>query len=235
MRGHRHRRPAQGPRPLPGDAAARAARHGRRSPGTARPTARRSTTSTSSTAATGSSWRCRTGASPTASSARGSSRRPRPRSPTASATTAWSSPPATRCTRAAQRIVVFARLEQAEARGPARRIMEFPELKRGGHPIIHPASDDDLSHMTVLELRYASRHRVVRVPGSTRSRFGRDVHGDRVNSTPMTDSRMSKMEEIRDAPRARRLHRGRREGRRRHRRAAAGGPVGPGRRQVARR
>ena len=75
--------------------------------------------------------------------------------------------------------------------------MEFPELKQGGHPIIHPVSDDDLSHMTVLELRYASRHRVVRVPGSTRSRFGRDVHGDRVITTPMTDSRMSKMEEIR--------------------------------------
>jgi len=75
--------------------------------------------------------------------------------------------------------------------------VEFPELKRGGHPIIHPVSDDDLSHMTVLELRYASRHRVVRVPGSTRSRFGRDVHGDRVMTTPMTDSRMSKMEEIR--------------------------------------
>ena len=50
--------------------------------------------------------------------------------------------------------------------------------------------------MTVLELRYASRHRVVRVPGSTRSRFGRDVHGDRVMTTPMTDSRKSKMEEI---------------------------------------
>ena len=75
--------------------------------------------------------------------------------------------------------------------------MEFPELKPGAHPIIHPVSDDDLSHMTVLELRYASRHRVVRVPGSTRSRFGRDVHGDRVMTTPMTDSRMSKMEEIR--------------------------------------
>ena len=75
--------------------------------------------------------------------------------------------------------------------------MEFPELKPGGHPIIHPVSDDDLSHMTVLELRYASRHRVVRVPGSTRSRFGRDVHGDRVMTTPMTDSRMSKMQEIR--------------------------------------
>ena len=75
--------------------------------------------------------------------------------------------------------------------------MEFPELKRGAHPIIHPASGDDLSHMTVLELRYASRHRVVHVPGSTRSRFGRDVHGDRVNNIPMTDSRMSKMEEIR--------------------------------------
>ena len=74
--------------------------------------------------------------------------------------------------------------------------MEFPELKRGGHPIIHLASDDDLSHMTVLELRYASRHRVVRVPGSTRSRFGRDVHGDRVTTTPMTDSRMSKMQEL---------------------------------------
>ena len=52
--------------------------------------------------------------------------------------------------------------------------------------------------MTVLELRYASRHRVVHVPGSTRSRFGRDVHGDRVTTTPMTDSRMSKMEEIRE-------------------------------------
>ena len=75
--------------------------------------------------------------------------------------------------------------------------MEFPELKRGGHPIIHPASDDDLSHMTVLELRYASRNRVSPRPASTRSRFGRDVHGDRVNHTPMTDSRMSKMEEIR--------------------------------------
>ncbi len=76
--------------------------------------------------------------------------------------------------------------------------MEFPELKRGGHPIIHPASGDDLSHMTVLELRYASRHRVVRVPGSTRSRFGRDVHDDRVSTIPMTDSRTTKMEEIRE-------------------------------------
>ena len=76
--------------------------------------------------------------------------------------------------------------------------MEFPELKRGGHPIIHPASGDDLSHMTVLELRYASRHRVVRVPGSTGSRFGRDVQGDRVSSPPMTDSRMIRMQELRD-------------------------------------
>jgi anti-sigma28 factor (negative regulator of flagellin synthesis) len=75
--------------------------------------------------------------------------------------------------------------------------VEFPELKPGAHPIIYPASDDDLSHMTVLELRYASRHRVLRVPGSTRSRFGRDVQGDRVTTTPMTDSRTSKMEEIR--------------------------------------
>jgi hypothetical protein len=75
--------------------------------------------------------------------------------------------------------------------------MEFPELKRGAHPIIHLASPDDLSHMTVLELRYASRHRVVRVPGSTRSRFGRDVRGDRVINPPMTDSRMSKMEDLR--------------------------------------
>ena len=75
--------------------------------------------------------------------------------------------------------------------------MEFHGLKPGAHPIIHTASDDDLSHMTVLELRYASRHRVLRVPGSTRSRFGRDVHGDRVTTTPMTDSRTSKMEEIR--------------------------------------
>jgi len=73
--------------------------------------------------------------------------------------------------------------------------VEFPELKRGGHPIIHPVSDDDLSHMTVLELRYASRHRVARA--STRSRFGRDVRGDRVITSPMTDSRMTKMEEIR--------------------------------------
>jgi hypothetical protein len=75
--------------------------------------------------------------------------------------------------------------------------MEFPELKQGVHPIIHPARGDDLSHMTVLELRYASRHRVVRVPGSTRSRFGRDVRGDRVINPPMTDSRMSKMEDLR--------------------------------------
>jgi anti-sigma-28 factor FlgM len=75
--------------------------------------------------------------------------------------------------------------------------MEFPELKRGGHPIIHLASQDDVSHMTVLELRYASRNRVVRVPGSTRSRFGRDVRGDRVINPPMTDSRMSKMEDLR--------------------------------------
>jgi anti-sigma28 factor (negative regulator of flagellin synthesis) len=52
--------------------------------------------------------------------------------------------------------------------------------------------------MTVLELRYASRHRVVHVPGSTRSRFGRDVHGDRVTTIPMTDSRMSKMKELRE-------------------------------------
>ena len=75
--------------------------------------------------------------------------------------------------------------------------MEFPELKPGAHPIIHLASEDDVSHMTVLELRYASRHRVVRVPGSTRSRFGRDVRGDRVINPPMTDSRMSKMEDLR--------------------------------------
>jgi hypothetical protein len=51
--------------------------------------------------------------------------------------------------------------------------------------------------MTVLELRYASRHRVVHVPGSTGSRFGRDVHGDRVTTSPMTESRETKMEEIR--------------------------------------
>jgi hypothetical protein len=75
--------------------------------------------------------------------------------------------------------------------------MEFPVFKRGAHPIIHLASPDDLSHMTVLELRYASRHRVVRVPGSTRSRFGRDVRGDRVINPPMTDSRMSKMDDLR--------------------------------------
>jgi len=52
--------------------------------------------------------------------------------------------------------------------------------------------------MTVLELRYASRHRVVRVPGSTGSRFGRDVQGDRVTTLPMTDSRMTKMQELRE-------------------------------------
>ena len=75
--------------------------------------------------------------------------------------------------------------------------MELPVLKRGAHPIIHPARTDDLSHMTVLELRYASRHRAFSGPGSTRSRFGRDVHGDRVMTSPMTDSRTSKMEEIR--------------------------------------
>ena len=74
--------------------------------------------------------------------------------------------------------------------------MKLPERKQGVDPIIHPASDDDLSHMTVLELRYASRHRASG-PVSTRSRFGRDVHGDRVSTTPMTDSRTSKMEEIR--------------------------------------
>jgi len=51
--------------------------------------------------------------------------------------------------------------------------------------------------MTVLELRYASRHRVVRVPGSTRSRFGRDVQGDRVTTNLMTDPPTSKVEEIR--------------------------------------
>ena len=78
---------------------------------------------------------------------------------------------------------------------PPERRSGFPYFKPGAHPIIHPASDDDLSHMTVLELRYASRHRVS--PVSTRSRFGRDVHGDRVTTSPMTDSRMSKMEEIR--------------------------------------
>jgi hypothetical protein len=51
--------------------------------------------------------------------------------------------------------------------------------------------------MTVLELRYASRHRVSPRPVSTRSRFGRDVRGDRVINPPMTDSRMSKMEDLR--------------------------------------
>ena len=50
--------------------------------------------------------------------------------------------------------------------------------------------------MTVLELRYASRHRAGG-PGSTRSRYGRDVHGDRVMTSPMTDSRTDKVEEIR--------------------------------------
>ncbi len=80
-------------------------------------------------------------------------------------------------------------------RQPPERRSGFPELEPGAHPIIHPASDDDLPHMTVLELRYASRHRVSPVP--TRSRFGRDVHGDRVITTPMTDSRMTKMEELR--------------------------------------
>ena len=91
---------------------------------------------------------------------------------------------------AAQRIVVFARLEQR--RGPRAEPPDswsFPNSVRVRHPIIHPASDDDLSHMTVLALRYASRHRVARVPGSTRSRFGRDVRGDRVITMPMTDSR----------------------------------------------
>ena len=77
-------------------------------------------------------------------------------------------------------------------------MVRFSALKQGAHPIIDPVSRDDLSHMTVLELRYASRHRVVRVPGSTRSRLGRDVHGDRMNTIPMTDSRTSKMEEIRE-------------------------------------
>jgi anti-sigma28 factor (negative regulator of flagellin synthesis) len=52
--------------------------------------------------------------------------------------------------------------------------------------------------MTVLELRYASRHRVMRVPGSTRSRFGRDVHGDRVNIDPTTDSGKGKVEDLRE-------------------------------------
>ena len=75
--------------------------------------------------------------------------------------------------------------------------MEFLWFKRGAHPIIHPASDDDVSHMTVLELRYASRNRVSPLPASTRRRFGQDVHGDRVNTPPMTDSRMTKMESIR--------------------------------------
>ena len=75
--------------------------------------------------------------------------------------------------------------------------MEFPELKRGAHPIIHSVSPDDLFHMTVLELRYASRNRVSPRPASTRRRFGQDVHGDRVITPPMTDSRMTKMEEIR--------------------------------------
>ena len=50
--------------------------------------------------------------------------------------------------------------------------------------------------MTVLELRYASRHRAGG-PGSTRSRFGRDVHGDRVMTSPMTGSRTNRVEEIR--------------------------------------
>ena len=80
-------------------------------------------------------------------------------------------------------------------RRPPEPLSGYPDSKRGGHPIIHPVSEDDVSHMTVLELRYASRRRVA--PVSTRSRFGRDVRGDRVNTTPMTDSRMSKMEEIR--------------------------------------
>ena len=75
--------------------------------------------------------------------------------------------------------------------------MEFPERKRGAHPIIHPVSPDDLFHMTVLELRYASRNRVSPRPASTRRRFGQDVRGDRVITPPMTDSRMTKMEEIR--------------------------------------
>ena len=75
--------------------------------------------------------------------------------------------------------------------------MESPEFKRGAYPIIHPASADDVSHMTVLELRYASRHRVSPRPASTRRRFGPDVHGDRVITPPMTDSRMTKVEEIR--------------------------------------
>ena len=51
-RGHGRRRSAQGPGPLSGHAAARPARDGRRSPGTARPTARRSARSTRSSPAT---------------------------------------------------------------------------------------------------------------------------------------------------------------------------------------
>ena len=51
-RGHGRGRSAQGPGPLSGHAAARPARHGRRSPGTARPTARRFARSTRSSPAT---------------------------------------------------------------------------------------------------------------------------------------------------------------------------------------
>ena len=73
---------------------------------------------------------------------------------------------------AAKRIVVFARLVRAEAAGQPQRD------DRVTTPSIDSASDDDLTHMTVLDSRYASRDRMTGPARDDGSRFGRDVRSD---------------------------------------------------------
>ena len=150
-RRHGRRRPAQGARPLPLDAAAGRARHGRGSPATARPTARPSASSTGWTAATGSSSRCPTGRF------RYRVERTRIVPPTAVWVTdrvGYDRLVLSACHplySAAKRIVVFARLERATAARTCRR------ADSGHHPIGPPRDADDGLSMTVLELHHPHR------------------------------------------------------------------------------
>ena len=112
--GHRRRRAARWPGALPAARRCRARAARSRSPGIGPRTARRSATWTSSSRAIGSSSRCPTAASPIASSGRASSRR---RLPGSTRRMAYDRLVLTACHplySAAERIVVFARLERSD-------------------------------------------------------------------------------------------------------------------------
>ncbi len=178
----------KGPGPLPRHAAARRARARSRSRATGRPTARRSTTSTTWTRATGSSSRCRTGCfhyrvertrivAPTATWV--TRRVDHDRLVLSACHPLYS---------AAQRIVVFARLVRAEAVAAAAGLADSGARP---HRTIRVESDDGVP-MTVLALRSPTRDQRRDALESTRSRFGRD----RVSSQ-VPDSGTTKVEEIR--------------------------------------